>query len=325
MQENPSTKFFNSIFDRTMFKENKNVIICTVGKTGSGKTYTNLRICEDWYRDRFKKDLPLMHICFSVREVLELLASGKVDTGDIILWEEAGKGMGSLDFQSKVAKVFNIVLQTYRKKRISLVTSLPYLSMLNKSTRMMINLLIRTIDIDKSTKEVITKPVWLSWDQWTGKCYKKRPIVIQDGIATKIDMMGIAMPSTKLLEEYEKKKDSFVNETIHEALAEVIRQDAKSAPKEDVFTENQIRVYLEWHKLKAQKGGQDPMIKELAPILGIAGPTLSEFCVRMNKRFPDWKNRADLLEIYSQKARKPVEQPYYNKYQPAQEELAKVD
>jgi hypothetical protein len=285
----PEGKITNSIFYRTMIMENKNVIMCTIGRTGSGKTYSNLRMLELWYQFCFKKPFPREHICFTVRQVLELLQSDKLQPGDVILWEESGKSMGSLDFQSKIAKVFNAVLQTYRKRRVSLLTNLPYLSMLNRSTRMMINLVLNTVDIDKQNKEVIIKPLWLQWNQFTGKCYKRKPRTMRNGMSEPVDFIRFGMPSPELLHTYEILKDNFVKDTIEDALAQVIRQELKEQGNKKIFTEKGIEVYHLWHKLLNMGNPKNQLQRLIGEELSIDKKSVNARIQVMNKAWSDWK------------------------------------
>ena len=57
----------------------------------------------------------------------------KLRKGELLIFEEAGANMGSLDFQNKVSKVFSYVLQSFRSLNIGILFNLPVEGSLSKS------------------------------------------------------------------------------------------------------------------------------------------------------------------------------------------------
>ena len=94
------------------FIKNKNVITVTTGPTGSGKSYCDLRRAEMQHRRIFNEEFPIENCCFSVSELMQRIQFGKLRKGEILMLEEAGVNAGSNDWQNKVVKMFNYVLQS---------------------------------------------------------------------------------------------------------------------------------------------------------------------------------------------------------------------
>src|SRR3990172_2181506 len=71
---------------RTM-KKNQNNLISIVGKTGSGKTFSAISICEIMSK---MDGVPftIEHIVFSLRELMDLINSGKLKRGRKIVFDE---------------------------------------------------------------------------------------------------------------------------------------------------------------------------------------------------------------------------------------------
>jgi len=203
-------KISNGILFNRMIRNNKNFLCAFTGSTGSGKSWSGLRFCELWYKKKFNKEFPIKNVCFEVGEVMENLVHGDLKRGEILILEEAGTSMGSLDFQNKASKLFNYILQTFRSRNIGLVVNLPYLSMLNKQTRMLLHMKFQTVEIDKKEKKCWLKPFLLQVNQSTGKVYNHYPRAMIDDVSQPIELIGFSKPSEKLIKEYENKKADFV-------------------------------------------------------------------------------------------------------------------
>ena len=130
--------FFNKWLENR-FLNNKNVLTAITGQTGSSKSYQDLRRAELWYRKNFNEDYPEDNICFSVAELMKRITSKNLRKGDIFVFEEAGANLGSLDFQTKISKMFNYVLQSFRSMNVGIFFNLPHLSMLNKQAIILIH------------------------------------------------------------------------------------------------------------------------------------------------------------------------------------------
>jgi hypothetical protein len=109
----------NSIMHRRCMKLHKNFVRVKVGPTGSGKSYSDVREMELWYKNVLKQPVPLENIVFSPEALMERVEyyqqqhmKGIDIRGHIIMFEEAGTSMGNLDFQTSISKAINFVLQS---------------------------------------------------------------------------------------------------------------------------------------------------------------------------------------------------------------------
>ena len=193
-----------------MIKNNKNILTATTGPTGSGKSYQDLRKAELWYKYYFKTDFPLDNICFSVEDIIDRISSGELKKGEILIFEEAGANLGSLDFQNKLSKMFTYVLQTFRSLNVGIFFNLPYLSMMNKQARMLIHAHFVTSGIDSETSIAKCRAYFIQINQGTGKVYNKNLRVKKNGIAVPVKSLSYRMPSNNIIEAYEKKKYDFI-------------------------------------------------------------------------------------------------------------------
>lgn len=212
VQTGKEGEIFCKWLDSRLIQHNKNVLGAELGPTGSGKSYRDLRKAELWYKYHFKEDFPVENICFGVGQLMKLISSGKMRRGEVLIFEEAGVNLASLDFQSKVSKMMTYVLQSFRSMNIAIFFNLPYLSMLNKSARMLMHYSFESAGIDHKRKINKCKPFFHQVNQSSGKIYTKYPIVKTSKGTRKVKRFGFSMPAPYLMEAYESKKASYLKE-----------------------------------------------------------------------------------------------------------------
>jgi hypothetical protein len=204
--------FLKWLYSR-LIKHNKNVLGCNLGPTGSGKSYRDLRMAELWYDYHFHKPFPLDNICFGVLAALRRISSKELKRGDVIIFEESGAGLGSLDFQSKTSKMFTYVLQSFRSMNIGIFFNLPYLSMLNKQARMLMHYSFESAGVDFERKINVCKPFLQQVNQKTGKIYSKYPRIKVNGKMKTFKKFEFNLPSKYLIDAYETKKLQYLHDT----------------------------------------------------------------------------------------------------------------
>ena len=197
-------------FDNRLIRNNKNILGVQLGGTGSGKSYRDLRIAELWYNKHFNKPFPVENICFGVSAVIKRISSGNLKRGELLIFEEAGVNLGSLDFQNKVSKMMNYILQSFRSMNIGILFNLPYLSMLNKQARMLLHYSMESCGINQQKKINKCKPFFHQVNQAKGTIYKKYLRVKVDGKVQTIKRFNFSIPSKYLIDGYENKKQKFL-------------------------------------------------------------------------------------------------------------------
>lgn len=285
------------IMYRRVFKENKNFIRVKTGPTGSGKSLSDLRDAELWYRDVLKKPFPIRNVTFSVEEALKLVEEyakkaerGEDVRGEIIICEESGTSMGSLDFATTTAKLMNYVLQAFRSMNLILFMNLPYFSMLNRSTRNLTHMLCTTNGIDKVRKVCEIKPKWLQVNQTTGKVYEHYPICSVNGFYEKIESLEYKLPSDEIRALYEKKKSQFLVGLISGSRISIENKDKKR------LSPFQMQVYGCW---------QQGMLKQvdIAEKLGVIPQQVNKAVASMRHK---GYLEEEFLENYENTLNKPI-------------------
>jgi len=224
---------------------NKNVLGAELGATGSGKSWRDLRKSELWYKFHFNKPFPPENICFGIAILMRRLTSGELERGEILIFEEAGANLGSLDFQSKVSKMFTYVLQSFRSMNVAIFFNLPYLSMLNKQARMLLHYSFESAGIDYEKKVNKCKPFFHQVNQSTGKIYKKYMRSRVNGKVRTIRRFNFQMPSQYLIDAYEMKKTQYLSEMTEEYTKYLEDKEAEKLKKmgRPKLTDKQKRIY----------------------------------------------------------------------------------
>jgi len=281
-------EFFCKWMKRRLIIENKNVLSAELGPTGSGKSYRDLRKAQIWYKYQFNEDFPVENICFGVEQVMKLLASGKLRRGEVIIVEEAGVNLGSRDWQSKMSKMFNYILQSFRSMNLALFLNLPYLSMLDVQARNLLHYYAESVGIDQKEGLNECKPFFIQIAQSSGKVYRHYPKVIYEGKVVKLKRFLWKRPSQYLVDAYEGKKAEYLKN-----LTKEYHEKLSGREKEEYSTDKVVLAM----KIKNLKERDNKSFTEIAKILGIARQTASIYYKIADTITISNKNKQNLKEM----------------------------
>jgi len=149
--EDVGSKIVNAIKDRLNFR-NKNWLCVVCGETGSGKSYSAIS---------FGSMIGRTFIVFTPLEFLELLNSGKIKKGDVIIFDEAGVGLSARRWQSEQNIVMGSVLQTFRHMNIAVIFTVPNLSFVDVQARKLFHMIMETESIDYERQSLRNKRLHL--------------------------------------------------------------------------------------------------------------------------------------------------------------------
>ena len=200
---------------RTM-KKNQNNLISVVGKTGSGKTLSAISICEIMSKmDGVPFDVN-EHVVFTLRELMDLINSGKLTRGSKIVCDEFQCSISAREFQSEANKVFNYLLSTFRHLNLTLFFCTPFETLLDKNTRKLFHARFETMSINRNNQTCRLKPRYLEYSDFKTEPYRKQLIVCykdKSGLnkSQKLFYWDIPRPSPESEKRYEKKKVAFTS------------------------------------------------------------------------------------------------------------------
>ena len=212
---------------------NKNAMIAIIGSTGSGKSYSALKLAE--YLD---PSFNTNRIVFSVNDFINLVRS-KLPKGSVIVFEEAGVAIHNRKWYSTVNLALNYVAQTFRKDNLIVIFTTPNLSFIDSQVRTLFHIILETAGIDSDKKFCKLKTKIISVDRIHGKSYEPFLRIKTDEGIVRCVYANVYLPSKKLIKEYELKKNEFTN-TLYKRLNESIGDNKRV----EVLTERQQEIYI---------------------------------------------------------------------------------
>lgn len=208
-------------------KENKNFLCSITGQTGSGKSYSALRLGE-----QLDPDFSIDRVAFNPREFMRILESGRLKSGSVVVFDEAGVGMSHREWQSIGNRLINFVLQTFRHRNYIVIFTTPHMGFIDAASRKLFHCHMETVGINKKEKVCRLKPLLLQINQRKGDTYFKylRILIPGQGLVP-LKRLSVALPSKELRAAYEEKKTAYTSALNQEILQELEDRHAKKAPK----------------------------------------------------------------------------------------------
>ena len=250
---------------RTM-RKNQNVLASFIGKTGSGKTWSAMSVAETMSK---LSGVPfnVENIVFDLRELMELINSGVLKRGSVIIFDEPQISISAREFQSLANRTFNYLVSTFRHKNFILFFCCPFENLLDKSTRKLFHARFETMSINANKKTCRLKPRFIEYSDFKELPYRKRmKIIVQrkekETSMNFLDFWDVSKPTKDLIDAYELKKKEFtdnLNRNILEKLNIYNAEGKSMTAKVDRLDEGMPK-----HKRLALTEHQEKIMKLLA-------------------------------------------------------------
>jgi len=255
-------------------KKNKDFTMIVVGETGSGKSYSVLKLGES-----LDPTFNIDRVCFKSAEFMKLVRTitkpenkGKY-VGKVIVWDELGVEQGARNFMSIKNKVMNYFFQTCRSLNLILFMTVPYKSLVDVATRKLAHATGEMKGIDRTEGLSTMKVVFHQTNSTTEKIYSKFLRVKGEGGGWKvIKKIKLGLPSPELLDLYEKKKTNYQN-SLYSSIEKELNKEDEEKVEEKVI--KKPLTPLQEEILKLWDGGKTTNT-EIAKKLGIFPTVLSK-------------------------------------------------
>jgi hypothetical protein len=183
-------KIFPSDFDfgetiKYNLDHRKNVLVIIVGQQRSGKSYAGLQLCET-YDSKFDKNA----ICFSMKDFMQFV---RTQRNKWVLFDEVGVEFDNVLWWSTPIRIMKYIVETYASRQINLVMTLPNLVGMSTAIKDLSYFIIRM----HQPRYGLLIGIWT--DHISKMGYKW------------LQHLEFGMPSQSIIEDYEKKKDSFLS------------------------------------------------------------------------------------------------------------------
>ena len=188
-----------------VMKTNRNFMCCLIGQTGTGKSYTAIKLGE-----LIDPDFGVKNIVFSQEEFIKLLPSLK--RGSVIVYDEIGCSQNARDWYSETNKLLNNILATFRHLNLIVFFTVPAIIFVDKQARILFHGVIECKKISFDKKLGFVKPYFLKYNQYEDKIYNIFLKVCYKGEIKKIVSMAVPKANAELLKEYEKKRYAFTSQ-----------------------------------------------------------------------------------------------------------------
>lgn len=199
--------------------QNLHFMAAVVGREGSGKSYTALKLAET-----ADPTFDASRVMFEPAAFLERLKKWKANNetqGKLVVADEAGVGVGVRTWYDRDQILFNQVLQVIRDENMGILFTLPRLKELDSQARGRLHAFIEMTDKEDGEWAEFK---WLNWDPTRDerdKTYRNYPELRINGVQRPVKRLRVSPPTQELVNEYEKRKSTFQDDLYQEALDEM--------------------------------------------------------------------------------------------------------
>lgn len=205
-----------------VWSQNQNCLMLIVGETGSGKSWTGLKIGEE-----LDPSFSIDRVAFTAEEFAQMLNKDDIEKGQAIMFDEAGVGLKARNWYTEQNKKVIDVLQTFRFKNLFVIFTVPSAGFIDKNGRKLFHYLIETQKVLKEAGRVRCKMQRMEYSPKADIAgygakdgiYYKRPRVVKNGRLCIVDKVEFGKPSVKLRHAYEKKSAKFKQKVIEDLQA----------------------------------------------------------------------------------------------------------
>ena len=224
-----ATKYVINPVRNRLLRKNQNWLCCICGQTGSGKSYTALKLAS-----LIDPNFTIDNVVFTGQEFMDKINDPeRFKKGTCLVWDECGVNMSARDFQSLMNKLLNKVLQTFRHKNIAVIFTVPSLTFLDVACRRLLHAYIETVGINRIEKVALVKFFNMETSARFGKDPYFHYPILPDKMSgySQLKIVKIAKVNKELLKQYEAKRLIFtasLNKDIQSQLtSNVIKSDSE--------------------------------------------------------------------------------------------------
>jgi hypothetical protein len=228
-RDHPTARMLQRVWKR-LNRKNEHWMHCIVGREGSGKSHTALKLAE-LVDPEFSDD----QVIFRPEPMLEMLRDETYEPGQVYILDESGVGLGKRTWADRAQVKLNQSLQLIRSHNLGLIFTLPRLSELDSQAQGRLHSYLEIVS-KKPDQHVRGHWRWLDPDRVdiTDNIYRSKPTFNDRDV----DTVAFTPPEDeKMVANYETAKEEFQKEFYDEALDEHDDDDDGELKATDVADE----------------------------------------------------------------------------------------
>ena len=184
-------------------EENRNFIAIFTGDTGSGKSYSAIRLAE-----RVDPGFDVDRIVFTVKDFIALV-NADLPRGSVILFDDAGLGINAREWQSLSARIFGMVMQGFRYKQVNAFFTVPKLFFIDRQSRNLAHMRFQATSRQGTMKMYLIRESKFDPNNPI-EPFPKMHNPGRAGFIT-IPRVKFQLPSRELREKYEARKKEYMD------------------------------------------------------------------------------------------------------------------
>lgn len=196
-----------------VYRKNKNLLMIFTGETGSGKSYSALRLAE-----QINQNFTVDNVVFTVEDFIDAVDTAR--KGDVILFDELGIGAYRRNWYTMQNKALNYVAQLFRFKNLIVLSTSPFKKLVDTGLISLYHLQAETVKIFPEKQLCECKIFRLQYNEVMDKMYRHYlKVRTQNGVFA-LSRFYFKHPSKELAEKYEQKKKQYWKQIRDELRAE---------------------------------------------------------------------------------------------------------
>lgn len=217
---------------KRLYKQNKNWLAILTGETGSGKSWTALKLAQE-----VDPDFNVDKVVLDPIEFLERIAKRGWGQGDCVVFDEAGVSMSSKEYMTVVNRSVEDILETFRRRNIAVIFTVPSQKNVDKDLRRLLHDYLQTKTINYARERVNIKWLKMQYNPKVDKIYYKyyKKSTDKAKMPRKIRNVWVGKPDKEIIEAYEEKRENYQNDLNRKKLdrvKEVIEKKRGNKEKE---------------------------------------------------------------------------------------------
>jgi hypothetical protein len=163
----PKNDFFIDYLKKEINYKNQSFLMLFCGSPGKGKSYAGLSVASKVYPDF----IPRKHLVFKPRDII--LNVRNATKGQVFIFDEAGVGIPSRQWNSIQNKLFGLFLQVHRYKNVGIIFTTPDISYIDVQARKLFNFIVEMQYVNYEENYSIGKIYQIQHNSINNKTYRK--------------------------------------------------------------------------------------------------------------------------------------------------------